>query len=252
MSAAAGYLRGLYQRFAYYGAWLPNSAMKLGDVGVMQGGAFQRLTTLGGLGIPFDVRAGTSPVDFAYTSQSSVKVQLRAAAEVAAAPVAASVVLELGGQGAFLFHASGCVVSEVEGRYALGEALAGLLKQQRWKMEWCVVDSVVAADCATIVVSDSQSSSLELGAKAPVEAGNLARADAGLEVRAQQGDVIRFIGARGLTPLFKISRLKWSLWAAVTGSDPISFGAEAGEGPDTADDAPAGPEVALEPVPLEL
>jgi hypothetical protein len=44
-------------------------------------------------------------------------------------------------------------------------------------------------------------------------------------ISAQRGDVIRFIAAKGLTPLFKISRVKKSLLASVFGgSKPITFG----------------------------
>jgi hypothetical protein len=141
-------------------------------------------------------------------------------------PVAnAGVAIQFSKEGAFLFQAVGCLVDEIENKVELGQAVIRLFQQGRWEADWGVVDTTVKADCATIVVSNSGSSALELTAKTPVKMTNLANLEAGFSVNSQSGDIVRFIAAKGLTPLFKLSRVKKSFLPAwLGGSKPITFG----------------------------
>jgi hypothetical protein len=54
---------------------------------------------------------------------------------------------------------------------------------------------------------------------------NLADLNAGLAVSSQQGDILVFLAAQGLVPLFKLSSIKQSLWRSfLPGSKDIHFG----------------------------
>jgi len=58
-----------------------------------------------------------------------------------------------------------------------------------------------------------------------LEAANLVRLDIGLSVNSQSGDIIQFVAAQGLTPLFRLSRVKSSLLGRLLGgSKTIVFG----------------------------
>ena len=226
------YVKGIYDRFAYLATWLPNTNLALGDVGVQEGGYFKRMTSLKELGISFKVRSGRKPVDFTYTSQSGITFQTKAAGEVAAGTTLplgqAGIVIEFNENGAFLFQAVGCRVNEIEDKVKLGQAVIQMWREKTWDSSWAVVDTLVKAGSVTIVVSSSQRASLELSAKTPVAITNLANVDAGLIVNSQQGDMVRFLAAEGLMPLFKLSRIKKSLLASLLGGPrPIYFGGKA-------------------------
>ncbi len=223
------YVKGIYNRFTYLATWLPNSKLKLGDVGIQQGGSFKRMTSLKKLGVPFGVRVGEKPVDFAYTSQSGISTRTKLAGEAAAGTTLplgkAGIIIEFSQQGAFLFQAAGCFVNEIEDRAELGDAIIELQSKEVWDPAWSVIDTVVEADHVTILVSNSDKASLELTAKTSVAISTLADVDAGLTVNAQQGDIIRFLATKGLTPLFKLSRLKKSLIDTLLGGPrPVYFG----------------------------
>ncbi len=226
------YVKSIYDKFSYLATWLPNTRLELGDVGIREGEFFKRMTSLKDMGASFNVRSGNSSVDFTYTSKSGVILKTKAAGEVAAGttlPVAqAGILIDFSKEGAFLFQALGCLVDELDDKTGLGQAIIELHKKGNWDLNWAVVDTVVKANSATIVVSNSHNAALELTAKAPVAATNLANLDTGLTVNSQRGDVIRFLAINGLIPLFKLSRIKKSILSQLLGTrQPIYFGGKA-------------------------
>ena len=228
-SAGMTYLNEIHQRFAYLPTWLPNSKLQLGDVGVLRGEGFRQMTTLKELGVPFITRRGAAPLDFSYTSASGVALQVKAKGAVAPGttlPAAkAGVEVKFSKQGAFIFQAAGNRVHEIENKATVGQAVIRLYEQGRWESDWSVVDTVVEASAATILVANSGGAALELAADAPLDAAGLARLDIGLVVNSQSGDMIHFVAAQGLTPLYRLSRAKSSLLGRLLkGSKAIKFG----------------------------
>jgi hypothetical protein len=235
-SAGKIYLRNIHSQLSFLATWLPNTKMQLGDVGILQGEYFKRMTTLKELGIPFTVRHGKAPVEFNYTSASGVSMQSKAKGKTAVGsglPAArAAIIVKFSEQGAFVFQTSGAKVNEIEDKYQVGQAIIQLYEQGRWQADWGVVDTVVETGAATILVSDSDAAALELSANGSVELSGLASLQAGFTVNVQAGDVIRFVAAQGLTPLFRLSRVKASWFQRlVGGSKPILFGGMSADDP---------------------
>jgi hypothetical protein len=229
VTASELYVKSIYDRFSYLATWLPNTRLKLGDVGTQQGAMFKRMTSLKEMGIDFKLRAGDQPLDFTYTSQSGVAVHTKAAGELAVGttlPVGqAGVLIEFSQEGAFLFQAIHCQVDEIENKVALGHTVIQLYQERTWEPNWSVVDTVVKANSATIVVSNSHSAALELTAKTATLISDLANLDVGLGVNAQRGDVIQFLAQKGLMPLYRLSRLKQPVLTRIFGgARPIYFG----------------------------
>jgi hypothetical protein len=228
-SARSEYLNGIYKRFQYLATWLPNTTVHIGDIGIQDENGFKRMGTLQELKVPFQVRRGEAKVDFTYTSESGVILKTKLAGEPALGTMLplgeAGVSLQFSKEGAYLFQAVGCTIDEIEDKIALGRSVLKLYREHDWQEDWTVVDTVVSADSATIVVSNSANSALDLTAKGPVSLNSLANVDAGLSVCSQSGDVIRVIAERGLAPLFKLSRVKRSLVRSLLhSSKAIAFG----------------------------
>lgn len=233
---AAQYVRELHKRFSYWPTWLPNERLKLGDVGILEGERFSNQTTLDELGIAYKSRKSSEGVDFTYTSAAGVTVRAQAKGELNSGTPAnlgqAGVSIEFGSAGAFLFQASGCTVDELVNKASIGRGVFNLVREGTWERNWVVVDTLVRADCATIVLSRSNKGSIELTAAAPVTAADLAKLDAGLSVHRQSGDLVRFVAAQGLSPLYRVSRVKRSLISRLLGeSGHLTFGGAPPEEP---------------------
>ena len=77
------YVKLLFQRYRHFAAWLPNTKVMLGDVGVVNGKYFNRKTSLANLGVTFAMRTGDKPLTFNDDLTSGLQMQAKAAGEVA-------------------------------------------------------------------------------------------------------------------------------------------------------------------------
>ena len=233
------YTSSIYNKFSYLATWLPNTGIALGDVGVKQGPTFNRMSTASALGIKFGVRTGDHPLDFHYASESGVTLRSAGQGGVSDGAVGeARVEVEFSKSGGFLLRARDCRIDEIDDKVALGRRILAAHKRGAWQREWAVVDSVVRAGRTTILLCHSASAKLELAAATPTSTAALTALDGDFSLRAQSGEVTHLIGAEGLTPLFRLSRLKRSFLDKLLGR-PLEFGGRA-EGDD--------PEEMLEPV----
>ena len=222
---AASYVKSMYTKFKRYAAWPPGQRVKLGDIGVIRANMFEMKQNLSDLGFKFKVRTG-EPTDWEHKSGKSVSVSIKAAGEsfeIPPIPLSqASVRIAFGGAGAFVFQAAQCVETQIENTEALGKQILQWIKSNDWKEEWVVVDAVMTTDRALIMVCDSDKAEVELSTKGNLGAGgvSLASASAGLSVTRETGSITKVIGkTRGLTPMFAVSRVSYSIWDRLTGGE---------------------------------
>jgi hypothetical protein len=211
---AKGYLKSIHERLGYFGSWLPNTHCSLGDIGILQDGVFERRSRLDNLSIGFDTRTGANPLSISLTSTSGVDIAVKARGEtiegINIPQASAGASLTFSEMGGFVFQAIDCYVDEMDDQVTLGSRLLAMHKNNpaSWERDWCVVHTLVRAGSATIAISHSDGARLDLSAKASVAAGDLAKASGGLAVSNQSGDIFHVVAATGLTPLFKISRIR--------------------------------------------
>jgi hypothetical protein len=250
------YLRGIFDKFGYLATWLPNKSVKLGDVGEKRGREFDRRTSLDNLSIDFNVRQGDRIAQMSHSSSSGVSVSFKAAGEAAMGTLPvdkAGAVVEFGRDGAFVFEANNCVVFEIDDKVELGREVIRRYLSGDWDKNWSVIDQIVKVDRATILVSNHGNARLELSATKDLKAGavDLAKADAGLSATFKSGDITQFLAEENLNPMFRLSRIKRSLFDWFTGKEPTFEGvrrADFGDEPDLPDEVL---EQAFEPVGLD-
>ena len=80
------YLDSMFQRFHFLATWMPNQHLELGDVGTIRKGAFERVTSLDNLRIPFSSVTGPTPMDLEHSSGDSVQVDFHAGADFPPVP----------------------------------------------------------------------------------------------------------------------------------------------------------------------
>ena len=240
MNSPSRYAREIHGQLDYHATWLPNSRLELGDVGEQGKAGFTRKSSLADLGLAFTTRRGRDRLDFTKTSSSGVTFKAGAAAELgagAAAVGAGQLSIELGEEGAWLFRAVNCREDQIGDRLGLGKAVLDLYKSGMWDAKWRIVDTIVRAESATIVVSNSLKASLTLSAKSPLALTSLANLDAGIAVSAQQGDLLHIVAQKGLSPLFKLVGVKHSIITKLLRGDPTFAGAAS---PQAAGEDPIG------------
>ncbi len=207
------YLDGVRETFHLFATWPINASIKLGDVGRLEDGRFERATSLAALGIPFKQRTSESRSSYDHSSGAKVSFQTHAGGAVLD-EAKGSVIVELAGEGSFVFQAQGCVESSIEDRALLQREILALVFEQDperpWDEAWVVVDTIYRAATTTVMISDSEDAKVEVEAGAAMTPGPLAVADAafGASVGSTRGSVSRFVAAKGIVPLFKVSRLR--------------------------------------------
>jgi hypothetical protein len=207
------YQQEMHKNVGYFANWLPGNALSLGDVGVWEGGRFQKLTTLKNLGIPSALGASGNPQTLDYTSTSDTSVNTNVGAAVAGV-AKADITVKFSRQGAFLFQAIGVQGVDLANRNETAMGMLDALERTTWKKEWMVIDSLYEAASATIIVSEDTSSELVLSTSSALPIGSLGLADPrlGLTVSSKRGKIVHVIAGSGLHPLYTCMKIKSSLF----------------------------------------
>lgn len=216
------YSKGIKRKLEnYWAAWLPGTRFAIGDIGTLNGYLFEKVGTLDELNLKYYAETDNDPSPLDITSESGVAVSFKAAGETNSSfahvgAAEAGLKIEFGSQGAFILQAPETFDSEMGDRLNLRRQIIGAFNKGIWEKDWLVITRLVKATSATVLISKSSNAALELTAKANLSGAvaALGTANAGITVKHQQGDTVSMIGGRNVTPLFQLSRLKTSFFAA--------------------------------------
>lgn len=217
------YINGIKKKLKnYFAAWLPNEDIKLGDIGVLDGNLFTRVTSLNKLGklsINFQERPDTHPTPIDYVSESGVSFFVKATGEsnpkLPNLPAAkAGVGIEFSREGSFVVQAQQSYEPSIEDIAQLEKDILNAYKQGVWEKNWAVIIRCVRAPMATIIISNSSQSKIELSAESEIQNGlqDLGKVSFNFGIRSQQGDVFKMIGALQVTPFFQLARIQKKWW----------------------------------------
>jgi len=214
------YTNELYDKFGYYATWEPGTIREIGEVGELKDNEFIRLTSLKNLGVQFSIRTDNTKHDLNYTSKGTVTVtqKLKGSATPAASKLGemeAGYVIEFGKENSILLKAIGVSTEQIDDQVALSKEIIRLFKDKQWEKHWVVITELKHAESATIIISNSANSKIEISAKAAAgqETLNIANAELGLSVVSSSGINTEIIGKKDLTPLFKLKGIKTSFFS---------------------------------------
>ena len=208
-SAWDQYISEMRKQYDYFANWTPGYPLALGDVGVINHGIFRRITSLDRLGISFDVRDDPTPESQKYATAQGVSVAFKAAGR---SPAAGSVLteaeagftVEFSSKHATLYEAIGCTTPSIADLLALGEQVLRQYQAAQWNRAWAVIVELVSCESATILISSSSNSKLELTAKGKIASAiSIADAKAELGVAMSRDMQTSIIAERGLHPLYR-------------------------------------------------
>jgi hypothetical protein len=215
------YSKGIKRKLKnYWAAWLPGTRFAIGDIGTLNGYLFEKVGTLGQLGLKYYEQEDADPSPLDISSEFDVTVSLKAVGETDSsfaniAVAEAGLKVEFGTQGAFILQAPEMFASEVGDRLNLQLQIIDAFRRGKWEKDWLVITYLLKAPSATVLISKSSNSSLELAIKAYLSGtvAALGAADAGISIRYKKGDTVNMIGGKNVTPLFQLSRLKTSFFS---------------------------------------
>ena len=217
-SPADLYVKGMRKKFEkYYAAWLPDETFRLGDVGAIENDFFIRLTSLHELGIEFEERPDTEtePSPMNFQSESGVEFSFKAAGEINPnlpnVPEAeAGVAVKFSELGAFVFNAQQSYAPSIENIAHVQKQILEAFKEGRWNSRWVVIVRLVVAPTATVIVSQSPDSEIELAAHGDISTTSFNLGDANITLKTchVKNDVLLIPSAKEITPLFQVGGLK--------------------------------------------
>jgi hypothetical protein len=206
------YAKDVYENLRYRPTWLPGSPVELGAVGIIEEGIFRPITDLKTLDIPFEVKVDPDQDAIDFASKNGVSISFKAAGEVngkfeAIAKADAGVLIEFSREGAVVLQLRDVLLNRIADQSALSRALLRSMavgdEAKQWQRNWAVVTEVARAGRATIVISSSGQSRLELKASGSTAPANLVDASSNLSVATESEISTKVIAESGLTPLYR-------------------------------------------------
>lgn len=214
-SAQKQYTKEMLKRFGYYATWNPGLSLKLGDIGVLKGSIFTKISDLESKMITFEIVKDNTKTTLEHNSQGSATLTTKASASVAPsgsvlADADVGIIIDFAKENSTLFKAANTVTPTIKDTIRLGETILKLFKDGTWNKDWVIITELVESESATIIISNKSNSKIELKANANVTAKVIDIADAKFEFSTQfsRGLETAIISQEGATPLFKIMGIK--------------------------------------------
>jgi hypothetical protein len=207
------YTDEIHDELGYWATWLPGVKLRLGDIGRIRDRVFTPEGSLERLGLPV-TDDGESLSDIQHATRGAVAYRVQTKADTQAIPHvpqgSAGIALEFSRENAVVLVVRDAVERRLADVSALERRLTELVNAGEFDPEYAVVTHVVTAGTATVLISRSADSRVELSAKADLSLGllDLASADAQLSRVGGSGMETEILARRGLTPLFKLVGFK--------------------------------------------
>ncbi len=196
------------------GAWLPLSGLALGDIGVMDGRAFVRESSLADHGIAWSEHDDSSAAPRDRGVNSGAALQIRAGGE-AGGPLAHGVVAEataeitFGRAHSILMRAEGCRRRRIDRLDLVKKQVLAAHSENRWQEDWYFVSEVQEAERLLVLIAreSNATATLALGAGLGPTALSLAKGSGRLGLLHAAESVFVEAGPDA-TPLYRLQHVK--------------------------------------------
>ncbi len=197
--------------------WEPGGPLELGDYGILVGNIFVPTGKLKNdfmefKGDAIQIAADLTADHKEFKSEGGVEINLLAKGTLNSAGVAlakAALEVKFASKDSIFFNAAGCTTNRISNKVKMGEILKKLLKEKKWKKEYCVVTDLVKAGKTVIAISQGKNSAISFEADSPaVERINLADASVKISLTSERNIGYKADGAEGLDILLGLCKLK--------------------------------------------
>ncbi len=233
------YVGELREATDYWATWNPGVPLALGVVGTIDDDLFEPVGTLAPAGLDFEVTEDTTSDSFDHSSSSGVDIAFDIGADSGGAvgpigDLTGKITVTFSREKAIVFAARGVHTHRIKEAAVLQRQILDLWRSGAWDPKYVVVSQLLVAESCTVLISSADEATIELGASGKVGASSIDIADveAGLKVTRVRNLHTQIVAANGLTPLFKVIRVKPSFWsgrADVSIESAVDAAQQAGE-----------------------
>ncbi len=202
----------VYEQYGYYANFLPVDRVDLGDFGIIEDGAFERLGSLSDeFGITPELAepsGGASNYEFSYGCTKEVGVGASAKAKVPGISGSISATINFSKSKGIFFSAAGCQTQGLRSLLALQASVIALFGQKRWNPEWVAVSGVVRARSLTLIIGAEPGAAIGLSARGagPIDFTDVALAGS-IRVAKEDRITTTIIGQEA-TPFLRIAAIR--------------------------------------------
>jgi hypothetical protein len=192
--------------FSLWPAWLPDSGIRVGDYGRLESGLFSAIGNLDQLAVKVEVARARAVNDHFFASKGfkHAATQLDGTLSTAASSTYAR--LEFNASFGVFVALRGCKEWRVRRSAKLAEQLAHGVRMGCIRRDTVVVNSVIEAKSAIIVISSKKGARLELRTALPGP-DLLSQLDGEIHIVGESDLAYRAVIQGSCTPLFRLSRL---------------------------------------------
>ena len=220
-NAAQFYLKEIREKsVGYRPNWEPNKPLRIGDIGILEDNVFTVMGSLEKMGIPMEVRIDDKAGEvWDLSSENGVEVKTKAKGQANSATPAlkemdAGFHIEFKKENSILFRINGYKSHLIENLMNISKEIKKQYENGDWDEEWVVINELIEADNATIMMSSEGGVSVGLKAKADIGLAQLDVADANLELGVDSRGklALSIVGKEGITPLYRAVGIKKSFF----------------------------------------
>ncbi len=232
------YLKEINNKFQYRATWEPGKTLRPGDIGILEKGVFSLRSTLEQEQIPVQVRTDESAGSMKYSSKGAVDIVTKIAGSASSpdsqlAKGDAGFTVQFKKEEAIVFDINGTKTHQIENTGQIELEVLKRYQENRWPKDWVIITELVEAKEATILISNSKDSMIELKANGSANTPELDIADAQLQlsVVAKRGISTEIVAKEGITPLYRASGIRKPLLGDPSLGTKELFGEFLGEVP---------------------
>ncbi len=201
----------------FYANWEPGAAVELGDYGLLDGNIFLHIGKLKDdfpefSGDVIKITADQWKDHKEFQSESGVEVNLLSKGSLNARgiPVAkATLEVKFANKDSIFFNAADCTTTRISNKAKIGEILKTLLKNGKWKKEYCVVTDLVQSGLTILAISKSNNSEISFETDSPqIEKINLADASIKVNLHRESSIGYKVEGKEGLYIMMGLCKIK--------------------------------------------
>jgi hypothetical protein len=188
--------------------WEPTQALKLGDVGYLDGRTFRQETSLGDLGIGFSTRVNRATANQVFASNGNADIVLKPEIRTTLGQIEqrASLEVSFSSKGATFLHVAQCESVTVSDKAKLGKKVLEAFNQRRWNPKWVVVTTAINSEATTLAIAGAKGAKLCLEAVGHPSI-DLNETSIRFEAKSQRQVGYQLVSEKGLTPLIALSML---------------------------------------------
>lgn len=218
MKTSKKYTREMRRQLGYFATWLPGTPLDLGDIGVFKNNIFTKISNLSDFNISFEIEEDANTSDIEHHSAGSVSLSTKASGKTIEGSTLGEldmgIAVQFSRQNAILFKANNAKSPSIKNQIDLGRTIVQLFKDGKWDKNWSVITELVVSESTSVIISSSSKGKIDLKATGDVSINkiDIASAEATFELAYSKDLSTKIIAQQGMTPLFKVSKIKSRLF----------------------------------------